>query len=321
MALDHDGIFKQLLSSFLVEFFELFAPDLLTLLDPSAFILLQTDSFVDLLDPDRRTADLLIQAQLRGAATTILIHLEHQAQHDDVLDRRMFRYFARFYDRYNTLIAPLALCSYRSPRRTAATSHQMAVGRRRVLDFQYQVIQLNQLAWRDYLDHPNPLATALMACMRMAPKERWLVKAACFRQLAGMPLAPAQQHMLATFVSIYLPLNGPEAERFQAEIATWQPAPKESMMEFMNEWELKGMRKGKKEGMRKGKKKGIDIGKKELLLHILSLRCGSLPAVVQAKINALDAAQILALSEALLGFASLDDLHAWLAQLELGAAP
>jgi predicted transposase/invertase (TIGR01784 family) len=99
MSLDHDGIFKQLLSAFLVEFLDLFAPDLLALLDPQDLTLLPTESFVNLLDPHRRTADLLVHAQIRGSPGAILIHLEHQAQADAQLDRRMFRYFARFYDR------------------------------------------------------------------------------------------------------------------------------------------------------------------------------------------------------------------------------
>jgi predicted transposase/invertase (TIGR01784 family) len=127
MALDHDGIFKQLLSSFLGDFLDLFAPELLAMLEPDRLTLLATESFVDLLDPDRRTADLLVQAQVRGEPATILIHLEHQAQEDRTLDRRMFRYFARFYDRYDQVIYPVALCSYPTPQRGATSAHRLAV--------------------------------------------------------------------------------------------------------------------------------------------------------------------------------------------------
>ncbi|RRR68595.1 MAG: hypothetical protein EI684_17440 [Candidatus Viridilinea halotolerans] len=116
-----------------------------------------TESFVNLLDPDRRTADLLIRANMRGSPRAILIHLEHQAQNDDLLDRRMFRYFARFYDHYDLVVCPVVLCSYPSPLRAAAHSHRLAIGQRSILTFQYQVVQLNHLHWRGYLGHANPL--------------------------------------------------------------------------------------------------------------------------------------------------------------------
>ena len=47
----------------------------------------------------------------------------------------------------------------------------------KVLEFNYQVIQLNRLNWRDFLDKPNPVASALMAKMDIAPKDRPKVKA------------------------------------------------------------------------------------------------------------------------------------------------
>jgi predicted transposase/invertase (TIGR01784 family) len=110
-AIDHDSIFKQLLTEFFVEFLDLFVPDALALLEPESLTFLDKESFVDLLDPSRREADLVVQARLRGQDASFIVHLEHQAQEDQVLDRRMFRYFARFYDRYDMPIYPIALCS------------------------------------------------------------------------------------------------------------------------------------------------------------------------------------------------------------------
>jgi predicted transposase/invertase (TIGR01784 family) len=97
--IDHDAIFKQLLTEFFVEFLDLFAPDALALLDPTSLVFLDKESFVDLLDPDRREADLVVQARVRDQLATFLLHLEHQAQPERLVDRRMFRYFSRFHDR------------------------------------------------------------------------------------------------------------------------------------------------------------------------------------------------------------------------------
>ena len=120
MAINHDAAFKVLLTEFFAEFLELFVPALAEQLDPGTLMFLETESFVDLIDPDRRTADLIVQARLRNQRATILIHLEHQAQRDKLLHRRMFRYFARFYDRYNVPIYPIALCSYQTPKQAPA---------------------------------------------------------------------------------------------------------------------------------------------------------------------------------------------------------
>jgi hypothetical protein len=301
MSLDHDGIFKQLLSAFLVEFLDLFVPDLLALLDTQDLTFLPTESFVNLLDPDRRTADLLVDARIRGSPSAILIHLEHQAQADDQLDRRMFRYFARFYDCYDRLVYPIALCSYPSPRRHAAHRHQLGLGRRTILTFEYQVVQLNQFAWRDYLGHPNPLAAALMTRMHIARPERWQVKAAALKQVLGLTLNANQRRMLVAFISVYLPLNPHETAEFEATVATWHPHTKESVMELISEWEQKGIEKGRL------------TERRDLVLRQLERRCGPLSAPIAYAITALSPERLLALSEALLDFANPEELQAWLA--------
>jgi len=42
----------------------------------------------------------------------------------------------------------------------------------KVLEFNYRVIQLNRLNWRDFLRYQNPAASALMAKMKIAPCDR-----------------------------------------------------------------------------------------------------------------------------------------------------
>jgi len=77
--IDHDALFKLLLTNFFRAFLELAAPELAAALDPEPLIFLDKESFSDLLDPDRREADLVVQARLRTQSATLLIHLEHQA--------------------------------------------------------------------------------------------------------------------------------------------------------------------------------------------------------------------------------------------------
>jgi hypothetical protein len=291
-AIDHDSIFKQMLSEFFVEFLSLFAPDALALLEQESLIFLDKESFVDLIDPDRREADLVVQARWRGQATSFIVHLEHQAQEDAELDRRMFRYFARFYDRYDMPIYPIALCSYASPRRAAKERHHLAFPALQVLDFHYRVVQLNRLDWRAYLRHPNPLAAALMARMHIAPRDRRRVKLECLTELAGLPLEPRRKRMIGAFISTYLKLTPTEEQQLQRDLAVLHPNQQEAVMELVSEWEVKGQQK--------------------VVLRQLNRRFQLLAPDIEARIIDLSSEQLDLLAEALLDFARLDDLKSWL---------
>lgn len=295
-TIDHDALFKLLLTNFFREFLEQFAPELAAALASEALVFLDKESFADLLDPDRREADLVVQARLRDQPATLLIHLEHQAQADRALDRRMFRYFARFYDRYDLPVYPIALCSYARPRTPATDRHQLQIVARTVLDFHYQVLQLNQLRWRDFLQTSNPVAIALMARMQIAPSERWRVKAASLRLLAGSRLTGAQRRLLSQFIDVYLRLRGAEEQAFQAEVATFSPREQEAVMEIVTSWEQKGRAEGQR----------------DLVERLLIRKLGPLSDATLARLVPLSSSQLTALGEALLDFTAPGDLAAWL---------
>ncbi len=296
-SIDHDALFKRLLTAFFRDFLALVAPDLNQALVPDHLLFLDKESFTDLFDPDRREADLVVQVRLRDHPATLLIHLEHQAQADTALDRRMFRYFARLYDRYNQPIYPIALCSYRRPLRPAADRHDVRVAQRTILTFQYQVVQLNQMDWRAYLTTTNPAAIALMARMRIDPADRWRVKAACLRLLAGAPLTGVQRRLIGQFVDVYLPLGLEEEAALAAEVAQLPGTTKEVVMELLTSWE----RKGRAEGLRL------------VVERQLARKFGDVPVALRERLAALPEERIVALAEALLDFTSLAEVEAWLA--------
>ncbi|NJN15453.1 MAG: DUF4351 domain-containing protein [Oscillochloris sp.] len=311
-SIDHDAVFKLLLTAFFREFLELFLPDLATALDPTPLTFLDKETFSNLIDPDRREADLVVQARMRNQPATLLIHLEHQAQHDAMLDRRLFRYFARFYDAFDLPVFPIALCSYTSPRQRAADRHQVRVLDYTVLDFRYQVVQLHQLDWRDFLQTQNPAAIALMARMRIAPRDRWQVKAASLRLLAGAALTATQRRLLSQFIDLYLPLRAAEEQAFQAEIATFSRPEQEAIVELVTSWEQKGRAEGRAEGLLEGQRLLVE--------RQLTRKLGVVPAPLWERVASLNDAQLTALGEALLDFTAPADLEAWL-QASLAEQP
>lgn len=308
-TIDHDAVFKLLLTNFFREFLELVAPELANTLDPEPLVFLDKESFVDLLDPDRREADLLVRVRLREQPANVLIHLEHQAQPDPLLDRRVFRYFARFYDKFDLPVYPIVLCSYAKPRKPAREQHSIRILTRTILVFSYSVLQLNRLDWRDFLETTNPVAIALMARMHISPTDRWRVKAASLRLLVGARLSGAQRRLLSQFVDVYLRLQGAEEQAFQAEVATFATPEREAVMEIVTSWE----QKGRAEGLLEGRVEGRIEGQRSLLARQLSHKLGALSDEVQAQLTTLSSTQLIALGEALLDFTTLADLKTWLA--------
>lgn len=303
--IDHDALFKLLLTNFFREFLELAAPELANALDDEPLVFLDKESFSTLIDPDRREADLVVQARLRDEPATLLIHLEHQAQEDADLPRRMFRYFARFYDAFDMPVYPIALCSYARPRTPASDRHGLSVLSQTILSFQYKMLQLNRLEWRDFLGTTNPIAIALMARMHIAPSERWRVKASILRLLIGTRLTNTQRRLLGQFVDIYLKLGDREERAFQAEVAGLSVPEQEAVMEIIGSWELRGRAEGRAEGLVEGQLR--------LLERQLMRKFGALPDAVTARLTQLSSSQLTALGEALLDFTTVSDVERWLA--------
>src|SRR6185503_14136404 len=119
-----------------------------------------------------------------------------------------------------------------------------------VLDFSYQVVQLNRLDWRAYLRHANPLANALLARMPIPKQDRVRAKLEALTALAGLRLNPARRTMLAAFIDTYLALNSAEQAVFQRELAASQGTAQEAVMELITSWQRQGREEGRKEGKR-----------------------------------------------------------------------
>lgn len=93
--MDHDHLFKELLTTFFREFLELFFPELARDLDPDFEIVsMSQELFTDLTLSESREVDLLMKVKFRGQETYFLVHIENQATAQSDFPRRMFRYFA-----------------------------------------------------------------------------------------------------------------------------------------------------------------------------------------------------------------------------------
>jgi predicted transposase YdaD len=241
--IDHDQRFKELISTFFIEFLELFLPELASTIEPDSVMFREQEYFIDLVDGEAQIIDLLAEVKLAGEDATVLIHIEPQSTGRPVFPQRMFFYFSRLHQKHLKRIYPIAIFSYDRPLEMAKTQYKVEFPSLKVLEFNFTAIQLNQLNWRDFIDRPNPVAAALMAKMAIEEKDRPKVKAECLRLLVTLKLDPAKTALISQFVDTYLRLNRQEEQTFQMEIDTMDTAQKEKIMQATTSWEERGMEK------------------------------------------------------------------------------
>ena len=309
--MDHDRLFKELLTTFFREFLDLFLPDVAAALDPEAAIVpMDKEVFTDVTLGEKHEVDVLMKARFRGQDTFFLVHVENQATAQADFPKRMFRYFARLTERYDLPVYPVVIFSYDTPQRPEPHLFQVTFPGKNVLRFEYAVIQLNRLPWRRFMRQENPVASALMAKMKMRPGDRPKVKAECLRLLASLKLDPARATLIGVFVESYLTLTAQELAQYERTLSGLAPAERKETMELMTSWQREGRTLGIMEGMAQG----ITQGKEALVVRLLRRRLGSVPEAMTARLGSLSAEQLDDLGEALLDFSTVADLEGWLAQ-------
>jgi hypothetical protein len=299
-------LFKQLLSAFFLEFLDLFAPELARDVETGSVEFLEKENFTDALAGTHHVVDLLARVRLRGAPGHVLVHVENQADANDIgaFPRRMFRYFAGIEARHGLPIYPVAVLSYERPRLPCPDRFEMILPGLHVLRFQFRQVQLNVLPWREYLRHRNPVAAALMSRMRIAQNDRVRVKLECLGLLARLRLDPAKTRLIASFIETYLNLSGEESKLFSKELQAMPAHQREEVMELTTSWHEAGRVEGRAEGRRQG---AADI-----VLRQLRRRVGNVPEAVAKRIEALPVEQLERLADDLLDFSALGDLEHWL---------
>ncbi|MGK7905563.1 MAG: Rpn family recombination-promoting nuclease/putative transposase [Hormoscilla sp.] len=296
-TIKHDRLFKELLKTFFVEFLELFFPSLLAEIDTSYLEFLEQEIFTELKSGEKYNADLVVKTKFKsGGETFLLIHVENQARYETNFEKRMFRYFAFLSHNHGLPVYPIAVLSFDSPRKEQPNSYEVVIANKVVLQFDYDVIQLNRLNWRDFLRHKNPVATALMTKMKIDKEDRWRVKLECLRLLATLKLDPAKTRLISGFIDTYLQLNVEEETQFQEEIGTLASSEQEEIMEIVTSWMVEGELK--------------------IVLRLLTRRIGEIAAELQSQIRQLSLIQLEDLAEALLDFEAQTDLVAWLQRVE-----
>ena len=144
-----------------------------------------------------------------------------------------------------------------------SSNFELALAGKTILRFEYHLVKLKSLDYKEYLNSQNPLAFALMAKMNYNRKDQVRMKADFLRLILGSRVDPARQSVLVDFVETYLPLIGEELERFEQLIQNDdQYAEVEQMVTVY-------VQRGIDKGIEKGIEKGLVAGKVQMIEQIL----------------------------------------------------
>src|SRR5215831_5329128 len=296
---DHDRLFKELISTFFVEFLDLFLPEVLAYLDARSIEFMDKEIFTDVTSGERLEPDLVVKVKFKGIPSFFIIHVENQASPERSFGRRLFRYFSRLHDKYDLPVYPIVVFSFDSPRKPQADAYSVRFPNKVVMEFRYDVIQLNRLSWRDFLNKPNPVAAALMAKMNIAHADRVRVKLECLRLLATLRLNRAKMKLTSGFVDAYLELNQEERKAFEAEVKELATEETEEVMQIVTSWMKEGIKQGRREGRTEGRREGRTEGRRQGIeegqlkairgdvLEILQARFKRVPARVKDVLKAI----------------------------------
>ena len=95
--IDHDQLFKQLLTTFFLEFLELFTPEFFASIDPNSLEILPLEYFTDIDAGERKAMDVIVRINLLGrpnapasSRVSVVVNCEHQSTSRANFHRRMF---------------------------------------------------------------------------------------------------------------------------------------------------------------------------------------------------------------------------------------
>ena len=303
--MNHDALFKRLLKrpAIIKGFFEALLPQVASFMDFTHLEFVDKEGVTA--DGRKRTGDLLVKTRFRGKSAAFLIHLEHQAQPDRGLARRMLEYWLLDWREYNLPVYPIAVLSHRQSASGLNSPLKIRFPNKRVLEFDFDVIDLPRMDAKQFARMHNPAALALAARMKFHPKERVHLTRDFFVTLAETGIKHKDLGLVADFFSKYQPLTSRETLQLQRKLGKVKPdSAREAVMNLTNPFiEL---------GKQKGLQQGLQQGETEMVLRQLARRLGTLSSSQEKAIRKLSIKRIENLGEALLDFTSMADLNEWL---------
>ena len=155
---NHDRLFKELITTFFVEFIELFFPEVRGYLEVASIEFLDKEVWTDVPAGLLRQPDAIARVQTHeGQSEVLLIHIEVQTKRQKNFGDRMVEYFMLLRLRFQLPVFPVVIYLQRGSGGLGVENYQESVLGVPVLSFFYQRIGVPDLPASDYLKSDNPL--------------------------------------------------------------------------------------------------------------------------------------------------------------------
>jgi hypothetical protein len=285
----HDRIFKEFLHRFLPEFLKLFFSKEAAQLNFDTLSFIEQELIINLPNQTLRITDVVAEVETHaGQPEVIIVHVEVEASDRKPLPRRMSEYYALLRVLRQKPVLPIALVLVPTADGLTWQTYRESLFDRDLLRFRYGQVGIRDLPGEDYVATGNPVAAALAALMQPGEQSRAEIKLNALRTVIASGLTDPDKLFLINVVERYLPTS----EIFDAQ---------EEIMQELADMETTWVERALQEGREEGREEGKEEGMRRLLLHLLSVRFGPLPAEFVERLNAVtDEETLNAISEQVL---------------------
>jgi hypothetical protein len=202
---------------------------------------------------EKHIVEIIIETKLADEEGLVLIHVEGQAQRLPDYNKKMFKYFARLYEKYQRKILPIVVYSH-DAKLDEVDNFKIEFSFLKVLEFNFLMLQLRKIPWRQYIRSNNPVAAALIGMMNYTEIEKISVRIEFARMMTNMQLDPARSALLTAFIETYVKLTEEEEilyrDRLKQELTQQEV---EKLIEITTSYHENGREQGKLEGKLEGK--------------------------------------------------------------------
>lgn len=300
VPMDYDSPWKVIIERYFPEFMAFFFPRAYTAIDWTkgyTFLDKELQQIVRDAESGTRYVDKLVSVTRKETAETdwVLIHIEVQAQRDNDFARRMFVYHYRLYDRYERLVASMAVLSDANQGwRPQQFSHEL-FDCRVSLDFPVVKLLDYEQDWAALEADPSPFALVVMAQLqsirtRRNPEERYAAKGQLTRLLYQKGYKRQDILELYRFLDWLMTLPVELEQRFRLDL---EQIETEVKMRYVTSIERLAMQEGREEGREEGLEEGRQAGMREMVAETLRTRFGEVPEEVIGRINQIQDIEVL----------------------------
>ena len=293
----HDRLFKEFLHRFLLDFLWIFFPAEAERLNFDTLQFLDKELILNFAGQELRITDLVAEvATWEGVAETIIIHLEVEGRDKVALPQRMSEYYALLRIFRRKPVLPLALVLLPNAGGLDWQSYHERIFGHAVLHFRYGQVGIRDLSSRQYLAEHSPVAAALTVLMQPEGESPAFLKLEAVQKVLESELSDGDKLFLFEFMNTYAPTS---------ELSD----PRREIMEKLLDVEMTWGDRLRAEGEERGEARGELKGERKMLLRLMTVLFGEVPAPLIVRIEAISDEETLAqVAQQLVTLQSLDEL-------------